>query len=69
MGFLSVALCAWFTLTQPTGGSASPSCLLDEFEAQCKSGRIFTSTNLSNVPMQAFLVSRGYVLSGLVQDL
>jgi len=45
------------------------SCLFDEFEAQCKTGRIFTSTNLSNVPMQAFLVSRGYVLSGLVQDL
>ena len=43
--------------------------LFEEFEERCKSTRIFTSTNLSNLPMQAFLVSRGYVLSGVVQDL
>jgi ribosomal protein S18 acetylase RimI-like enzyme len=43
--------------------------LFDEFEMQCKSNRIFTSTNLSNQPMQGFLVSRGYVLSGMIQDL
>lgn len=43
--------------------------LFDEFEGHCKSTRIFTSTNLSNRAMQAFLVSRGYVLSGVVQHL
>lgn len=43
--------------------------LFDEFERRCRSGRIFTSANLSNLPMQSFLVARGYVLSGVVQDL
>src|SRR5688572_29822970 len=43
--------------------------LFDVFEAQCRSKRIFTSTNLSNLPMQALLNSRKYVLSGVVQDL
>ena len=43
--------------------------LFDECESRCKSTRIFTSTNQSNLPMQGFLVSRGYVLSGKVQDL
>jgi GNAT superfamily N-acetyltransferase len=43
--------------------------LLDAFEEQCTSARIFTSTNLSNLPMQALLASRQYVLSGVVQDL
>lgn len=43
--------------------------LLEGFEEQCCSARIFTSTNLSNLPMQALLASRRYVLSGVVQDL
>jgi GNAT superfamily N-acetyltransferase len=45
------------------------SALFDRFEGQCRTTRIFTSTNLSNLPMQAFLASRGYDLSGLVQYL
>ena len=44
-------------------------CLFDEFEVRCKTDRIFTSTNLSNLPMQAFLASRRYVLSGVIHDL
>ncbi len=43
--------------------------LFDAFEEQCKGTRIFTSTNLSNLPMQALLASRKYVLSGVIQDL
>jgi GNAT superfamily N-acetyltransferase len=43
--------------------------LFDQFEGRCRTNRIFTSTNLSNVSMQAFLVSRGYVLSGVVHHL
>ena len=43
--------------------------LFDEFERRCRSSRIFTSANLSNLPMQGFLASRGYVLSGMIQDL
>jgi N-acetylglutamate synthase-like GNAT family acetyltransferase len=45
------------------------SSLFAECESRCKSARIFTSTNESNLPMQRFLASRGYVLSGKVQDL
>ena len=43
--------------------------LFAECEGRCKSSRIFTTTNESNLPMQRFLASRGYVLSGKVQDL
>jgi GNAT superfamily N-acetyltransferase len=43
--------------------------LFDEFERICKDSRIFTSANLSNLPMQALLNARGYALSGVVQDL
>ncbi len=43
--------------------------LFEAFEQQCTSARIFTSTNLSNLPMQAFLVAREYALSGMVQHL
>jgi ribosomal protein S18 acetylase RimI-like enzyme len=45
------------------------SSLFDECESRCKSTRIFASANLSNLPMQGFLVSREYVLSGTVQNL
>jgi ribosomal protein S18 acetylase RimI-like enzyme len=45
------------------------SCLFDEFERRCKTNRIFTSANLSNLAMQALLTKRGYALSGVVQDL
>jgi Acetyltransferase (GNAT) family len=44
-------------------------CLFDEFERRCKTNRIFTSANLSNLAMQALLTARGYALSGIVQDL
>ncbi len=43
--------------------------LFDKLEERCTSARIFTSANLSNLPMQGFLVSRRYVLSGVVQYL
>jgi ribosomal protein S18 acetylase RimI-like enzyme len=43
--------------------------LFREFEERCKSPRIFTSTNLSNLSMHKFLAAQGYVLSGVVQHL
>jgi GNAT superfamily N-acetyltransferase len=43
--------------------------LFDEFESQCRSYRLFTSTNLSNLPMHGFLASRRYTLSGVIQDI
>lgn len=38
-------------------------------ESLCQTPRLFTSTNLSNHPMQALLARLGYKLSGVVHDL
>ncbi|REJ75555.1 MAG: GNAT family N-acetyltransferase [Acidobacteria bacterium] len=45
------------------------SALFERLEAECSSKGIFTSTNASNLGMQAFLGKRGYRLSGLVDNL
>ena len=43
--------------------------LLTALETRCVSDRIFTSTNASNVPMQALLEKCGYITSGAVSYL
>ena len=43
--------------------------LLEHMERQCQTPKLFTSTNLSNLPMQALLAKRGYVLSGVIHNL
>ncbi len=43
--------------------------LMKYFEAICQTGKLFTSTNLSNLPMQSLLARLGYKLSGVVNDL
>ena len=43
--------------------------LLAHMERQCQTPKLFTSTNLSNLPMQALLAKRGYVLSGVIHNL
>ncbi len=43
--------------------------LLCRLECQCRTSKLFTSTNLSNQPMQALLRKRGYCLSGVIHDL
>ncbi len=43
--------------------------LLKHFESICLTDRLFTSTNLSNVQMQALLAKLGYKLSGVIHDL
>ncbi len=45
------------------------SALVRHVESLCKSDRIFTSTNESNLPMQALLEKQGYTRSGVVDDL
>jgi len=35
----------------------------------CQTDKLFTSTNLSNQPMQALLAKLGYKLSGVIHDL
>jgi len=45
------------------------SALVRHLETLCRSDRIFTSTNESNLPMQALLTKLGYTRSGRVDDL
>jgi GNAT superfamily N-acetyltransferase len=45
------------------------SALLKHLEAICQTDKLFTSTNLSNQPMQALLARLGYQLSGVIHDL
>ena len=43
--------------------------LLSHLEKICKTDKLFTSTNLSNQPMQSILARLGFRLSGIVHDL
>ena len=43
--------------------------LVQHMESICQTPKLFTSTNLSNLPMQALLTKLGYVLSGVIHNL
>jgi len=43
--------------------------LMKHLESVCQTNKLFTSTNLSNIPMQSLLVRLGYKLSGLIHNL
>ncbi len=43
--------------------------LLKHLESLCKTPKLFTSTNLSNLPMQSLLAKLDYVLSGVIHNL
>ena len=43
--------------------------LLKHLESLCKTPKLFTSTNLSNLPMQSLLAKLNYVLSGVIHNL
>ena len=43
--------------------------LIDYIERQCRTAKLFTSTNLSNLPMQALLGKLGYTVSGVINNL
>ena len=43
--------------------------LMQHMESLCHTRKLFTSTNLSNRPMQALLARLGYHLSGVIHDL
>ena len=50
-------------------GHGAATQLLCHLECRCRTPKLFTSTNLSNQPMQALLAKQGYHLSGVIQDL
>ncbi len=43
--------------------------LLKHLESLCQTPKLFTSTNLSNMPMQSLLAKLDYVLSGVIHNL
>lgn len=43
--------------------------LLKHMESLCETPKLFTSTNLSNLPMQSLLAKLKYVLSGVIHNL
>jgi ribosomal protein S18 acetylase RimI-like enzyme len=43
--------------------------LMRHFESICTTAKLFTSTNLSNLPMQSLLAKLGYTLTGVVDNL
>jgi GNAT superfamily N-acetyltransferase len=43
--------------------------LMQHFESVCRTPKLFTSTNLSNQPMQSLLAKLGYTLTGMVDNL
>jgi ribosomal protein S18 acetylase RimI-like enzyme len=43
--------------------------LLRQLESSCQTPKLFTSTNLSNLPMQSLLARSGYALSGVIHNL
>ena len=49
--------------------SGAGAALLRHMESLCQTPKLFTSTNLSNLPMQSLLAKSGYVLSGVIHNL
>jgi GNAT superfamily N-acetyltransferase len=43
--------------------------LLRHLESLCRTGKLFTSTNLSNLPMRSLLGKAGYAPSGVIHNL
>jgi ribosomal protein S18 acetylase RimI-like enzyme len=43
--------------------------LMQHLETVCQTKKLFTSTNLSNLPMQSLLAKLGYILSGVIHHL
>lgn len=49
--------------------SGAGAALVQHMESLCQTPKLFTSTNLSNLPMQSLLAKSGYVLSGVIHNL
>lgn len=64
LGFLSLL----FVLPQYRHKGVA-SALMHFLEQNCTTPKLFTSTNLSNLPMQTLLVKRGYLLAGIIHHL
>ncbi len=50
-------------------GKGAGAALLRHMESCCQTPKLFTSTNLTNLPMQSLLAKLEYVLSGVIHNL
>jgi ribosomal protein S18 acetylase RimI-like enzyme len=50
-------------------GQGAGLLLMRHLETICQTRKLFTSTNLSNLPMQSLLVKLGYSLAGVIHHL
>jgi ribosomal protein S18 acetylase RimI-like enzyme len=49
--------------------SGAGTALIKHLQSVCQTPKLFTSTNLSNLPMQSLLAKTDYVLSGVIHNL
>ena len=49
--------------------SGAGSVLIKYMESVCQKPKLFTSTNISNLPMQSLLAKLDYILSGVIHNL
>lgn len=49
--------------------SGAGSRLVKHMESICQTSKLFTSTNLSNLPMHSLLTKLGFILSGVIHHL
>ncbi|MCX7013397.1 MAG: GNAT family N-acetyltransferase [Candidatus Sumerlaeota bacterium] len=63
-GFISMVFVAETARRRGVG-----TALMRRLEAACPTPKLFTSTNLSNRPMQSLLAKLGYALSGVIHNL
>lgn len=54
---------------KPVSSSRVGIALILHFRAVCSGPKLFTSTNMANVPMQALLIKAGFKPSGYVDNL
>jgi ribosomal protein S18 acetylase RimI-like enzyme len=50
-------------------GNGVGRALLRHFVGECRTDKLWTSTNQSNIPMQALLSAEGFQRSGIIENL